>query len=126
MMDIKEAIEQMTDAWNNKDEAAMRPFLHDDYKFKGPMMEANSADECIAMMKDCPFEGGCENHEIIVEGNKAVSVFDWVVTAPFQATIPMIEVMEFEGGKVKNSRMFFDTGLFPAEVMEQMKEQAAA
>ena len=37
-------------------------------------------------------------------------------------TVPMVEIMEFENGKVKNSRMFFDTAQFPPEFMKQMKQ----
>ncbi len=52
-----------------------------------------------------------------------VHMFDWKVTAPFQATIPMVEVMEFEGDKVKRARLFFDSALFPAEIKAQMMSQ---
>jgi len=30
--------------------------------------------------------------------------------------------MEFEARKIKNSRMFFDTAQFPAELMKQMEQ----
>ena len=41
-------------------------------------------------------------------------------------TIPMVEVMEFEGDKVKRARLFFDSALFPAEVKEQMMAETTA
>lgn len=113
-----EAVKKMAMAWDNKDEATLRSLLHDDYKGVCPDMEMNSADDCVAFMKECPFEGSSANLEIISEGDKVVQAFDWVVTAPFQATIPMIEVLYFESGKVKSSRMYYDTALFPAEFSE--------
>jgi len=122
MSDLIEIVKQMTTAWQNKDEAAVRSFLHEDYHFKGPMMEMNGIEACIKFMKTCPFESSNKNCEAIVDGDKLVHIFDWEVTAPFQATIPMVEIMEFEGRKIKNSRMFFDTALFPAEFMKQMEQ----
>jgi ketosteroid isomerase-like protein len=128
MTDLKNTLEKITAAWEAKDEAAMREFLHDDYHFKGPMMELNGPDECIDCMKNFPFEGTNENIEMITEGNKVVQVWDWVITQPFQERIPMVEVLEFEDGKIIKGRMFFDTNLFPAAIFEQMiamKNEAA-
>ncbi|PCJ98135.1 MAG: hypothetical protein COA45_08255 [Zetaproteobacteria bacterium] len=116
---------ELVDAWSTKNEAIVRKYLHADFHFKGPMMESNGLEECIASMANCPFESSCQNSEMIEQGDQVVHVFDWVVTAPFQATIPTVEVMKFEGDQVKKSRMFFDTALFPVEFLEQMKQQAA-
>ncbi len=125
-MTIKQTIaKELVDAWNTKNEAVIRAHLHHDFYFKGPMMELNGVDGCIASMDDCPFECTSANSEMIEQDNKVVHVFDWIVTAPFQETIPAVEVLEFEGNKVKNSRLFFDTAKFPAEFAEQMKQQAA-
>ena len=121
-----EVAKKMTKAWEQKDEAAFRACLHESYSFKGPMMELKSANEAVEFMNRCPFESTSENCEAIVEGNTLVHIFDWKVTAPFQATIPMVEVMEFEGDKVKRARLFFDSALFPAEVKEQMMSVKAA
>ncbi len=126
MSQLIHVAKQMTEAWARKDEAAFRACLHPDYSFKGPMMEMKSANEAVEFMKRCPFESTSENCEVVVEGNTLVHVFDWNVSAPFTATIPMVEVMEFEGEKVKRSRLFFDSALFPAEVKEQMMAATAA
>ncbi len=128
MSQIVEVIKAIDTAWKNKDEKTMREHLHADYYFKGPMMEIDGVDACIACMNSMPMEGDSNNSEIICEGNKAVHAFDWVITAPFKANVPMVEIMEFENNKLKTSRMFFDTALLPAEFIEQlkqMKEQAA-
>jgi len=128
MSDLKAILEKVNAAWDAKDEAVIRQYFHKEYSFKGPMMEINGVDQCIEFMKMCPFEGGNENCEMITEGNTVVQSLDWVVTAPFQARIPMMEVVKFEDGKIKESRMLFDTALFPAEfvaAMEAMRGQAA-
>jgi ketosteroid isomerase-like protein len=120
MSKLIDVAKQMTEAWVQKDETAFRACLHPNYSFRGPMMEMKSANEAVEFMKRCPFESTSENCEVVVEGKTLVHVFDWNVTAPFQVTIPMVEVMEFEGEKVKRSRLYFDSALFPAEVKEQM------
>ena len=123
---LLDVAKRMTKAWEEKDEATFRACLHDDYTFKGPMMEMRSANEALEFMGRCSFEFTNENCEVVVEGNTLVHIFDWKVTAPFQATIPMVEIMEFEGEKVKRARLFFDSDLFPAEVKQQMMTETAA
>lgn len=120
MKDLTEIAKQLDTAWRSKDEATYRALLHKDYHFKGPMMEMKGAEEAVKFMKDCPFESSNKNCETVVQDNKLVHIFDWIVTAPFQATIPMVEIMEFEGGKLKKSRLFFDTAKFPAQAMDAM------
>ncbi len=125
MSTLVDVAKKMTKAWEDKDEAAFRACLHDDYTFKGPMMEMNSANEAVEFMNSCSFECTSENCEVVVEGQTLVHIFDWKVTAPFQATIPMVEVMEFEGEKLRRARLFFDSALFPAEVKAQMMAKTA-
>ena len=125
-MTTKETIvKELADAWVSKNPEAFRKYLHVDCHFKGPLMELNGLDEMVESIKDCPFESSCQNVELVIQGDKVVNVFDWAVTAPFQKTIPCVEVLDFEGDKVKRSRFFFDTALLPVEVVEQMSQQAA-
>ena len=126
MSALMDVAKQMTKAWHDKDEVAFRRCLHKDYSFTGPMMTMNSADEAVDFMTKCPFESATENCEVYIQGQTLVHVFDWHVTAPFQATIPMVEVLEFEGEKVKRARLFFDSALFPAEVKAGMLGAQAA
>ena len=126
MSTLIDVAKRMTKAWEEKDESTFRACLHDEYTFKGPMMEMRSANEALECMRRCSFEFTNENCEVVVGGNTLVHIFDWKVTVPFQATIPMVEVMEFEGDKVKRARLFFDSALFPAEVKEQMMAETAA
>lgn len=107
-------------AWTTKDEALVREHLHSDFHFKGPMMELKGVEECVGSMTDCPFESRCENSEMVEQSNTVVHIFDWIVSAPFTATIPSVEVLEFSGKQVQRSRVFFDTALFPAEFSETM------
>jgi hypothetical protein len=121
MSNMKEAVMKMDKAWGEKDETAFRALIHDDYTFQSPMSALKSADEAIALLKIFPFTANTKNHEFIIEDNKVVHVFDWEATAPFQKTIPMTEIVEFDGGKAKKVRLFYDTGLFPQDVMANRK-----
>ena len=75
-------------------------------------------------MASCPFEGSCKTVDIIVDGNRVVHTFDWHATAPFQGVIPMVEIMSFVDGKIKTSQMYYDTGAFPKDVIENMQQAA--
>lgn len=120
MTDLVEIAKKLDTAWRAKDEATYRALLHKDYYFKGPKMEMKGVDEAVEFMKNCPFESHNENCEVVVQENKLVHIFDWIGTAPFQVTIPMVEVMEFEGSKLKKARLFFDTAKFPAQAIGAM------
>ena len=124
-MTKEEIVNALTEAWVNVDEAAFRKYLHKDFDFVGPMMETHGLDAMLDAIKSCPFEDSCEKKDLIIQGDKAVNVFDWVVTAPFVATIPCVEVINFEGDQVRSSKLFFDTALLPQEVKEQMQQMAA-
>ncbi len=125
-MTIKQKIaKELFEAWSDKNEAILRKHMHQDFEFKGPMMAIKGVEANIASLADCPFESTSETHDMVEQDDKLVHVFDWIVSAPFQATIPAVEVMHFDGEQVTSSRMFFDTGLFPTEFLEQMKEMAS-
>ena len=126
MSKLVDVAKQLNEAWQHKNEVTVRSCLHKDYSFKGPMMEIHSAEEAVAFMNECPFQATPENCEVYVQGQTLVHVFDWKVTAPFQETIPMVEVLEFEGEKVKRARLFFDTALFPEDIKAKMLAQKAA
>ena len=89
-------------------------------------MTMNGVEEAVDFMKKCPFESNTENCEVVIDGQTLVHVFDWNVSAPFQAVIPMVEVLEFEGQKVKRARLFYDSALFPEEVKASMLAAQAA
>ena len=56
MSTMLDVAKQMTAAWEKKDEAAFRACVHENYTFKGPMMEMHSANEAVEFMQRCAFE----------------------------------------------------------------------
>lgn len=111
-------------AFAAKDKTTIRALLAKNFHFKGPMMETTGVEEMVGCMDSCPMVGGPQNMTFVAEGNRVVQIFDWVVTAPFSASIPMCEILEIENGQVKSSRLFYDTASFPKEAQELMQQMA--
>ena len=109
-------------AFESKDAEALKPLIHPAYTFKGPMMEMNGRDQMLAFLQTCPFSFKNQNVKFVAQGNTVVQTFDWQMTAPFKASIPMCELLEVENGQIKSGRLFYDTGAFPKEAQEMMQD----
>lgn len=117
-----EIVKKLYDACMNKDFETAKSLMHPNYTLKDPMMELNSAEEAIAMMKDCPSSWRLENVSFISEGNKVVGTFDSVSTEPVQSRMRMCSICTIEGGKVRSEEMFYDTAKVPQEFIDMMKK----
>lgn len=113
-------VKRMDQAFKEKDKETFRSLLHEDYKFRGPMMGFDNAEQATAFVEDCPFEFHNENESYVAENGSIARTFDWVVTAPFQATIRMSEHLSVVDGKVKSAELFYDTAKFPQEATAAM------
>jgi len=120
MSDAIKLIKKMDEAFKAKDTEGFRATLHPEYSFKGPMMGFDNVDEAVAFVENCPFEFHNENETYAEQGDKIFRVFDWVVTAPFQKTIRMVEYMKMKDGKLHSAELFYDTAEFPQEAMAAM------
>lgn len=101
-------------AFGSKDWAKFRALLSDDFTFQGALMSFDSPDAFVAAMQEMGMEGAPEGSRFIVDGTRVAHVFLWKMTAPAKADIPMCEVFESEGGKIRSSELFYDSKLFPA------------
>ncbi len=113
MAQVLELVNSYYRAFEEKDFEKMRSLLDDHYTFKGPLMQANSADECIAQMKECSFEGKHKMVQVFTEENQAVVIFDWTCSKPFQGTFRMCEYLQVKNKKIVSSELIFDTANFP-------------
>lgn len=120
MSDAIEVIKKMDAAFQAKDKENFRSTLHPEYSFKGPMMGFANVEEAVAFVENCPFDFHNENEIYAEQGDTIFRVFDWVVTAPFQKTIRMMEHMTMKDGRVHFAELFYDTAQFPQDVMAQM------
>ncbi len=97
-----------------KDWAKLRTVLTDDFTFRGAMAQFDSPDAYVEGMRALPFEGEAEDSRFMVTGGQVAHAFTWKMTAPMQARIPMCEVLEVDGGKVRRSELYYDSAAMPA------------
>ncbi|MCI0518438.1 MAG: nuclear transport factor 2 family protein [Woeseiaceae bacterium] len=100
-------------AMANRDKAALRSVLADNFSFKGPMMTFDGPDSFVDAMMNPPFEASITNSQFITDGMRVAHTFVWNMTAPARAEIPMCEVLTLRGSRVLHSILFFDTQQFP-------------
>ena len=113
MKTASEIVDNYYQAFENKDYEKARFLLRDNFKFKGPMMEFESADECIEQMKKCGFEAQHKTIRTITDGSQVVKIFEWTVRQPFQGNFRMCECFQVENGKITSADLFYDTANFP-------------
>ena len=114
-MDTTEIVKGYFRAHASGDRAELRRWMTDDYTFKGPMMEASSADELLEKMAafGC---GGITNeiHEVVVDGDRAAVRFTCTFSEPAPLSLEMSEWLTVRGGKVASSRLYFDASKMPS------------
>ena len=97
-----------------KDWTKVRSLLADDFTFRGALSYFDSPNAYIEGVSSMPFAGAPVNSRFIVDGTRVAHAFVWKMTAPMEADVPMCEVFEVAGGKIKSSELFYDSKLFPA------------
>jgi ketosteroid isomerase-like protein len=112
-MKLTDVVKSYYAAFDTHDFARARALMRDDFRFVGPMMEANSPEELFSKMKafDCDFE----NHllQMAENGNTVAALYDCIFTRPFMATIRMSEWFTVEGGKIASANLVYDTRQMP-------------
>jgi ketosteroid isomerase-like protein len=100
-------------AFDAHDFAKARALMRDDFRFAGPVMEANSPEEMFSKMKsfDCDFK----NHllQTAENGSTVATIFDCVFTSPFNATIRMSKWFTVVDGKIASANLVYDTRQMP-------------
>ena len=113
MTNIHDIALKIEKAWDEKDEATMRENLHPDYVSIDPMMTLKGVDSVVEKMKAFPFEGDMEIINTLTQGDIHVLQGVWQVESPFKLDIPYVAVKKFEGDKLKQQNIYFDTGRLP-------------
>lgn len=114
MASSREIVQRYYDAFDNHDFAAARALMHDQFQFRGPMMEASSPEELLGKMQ--AFECAFTNHVVrmVEDGSTVAVLFDCAFTHPFAATIRMSEWFTVEDDKLVASTLVYDTRQMPA------------
>lgn len=101
------------EAFGRKDLKALRDLLAPNFTFKGPLMAFDNPESYVAAMAQLPFEAKILDSRFIADDDRVAHIFTWRMTAPAKAAIPMCEVFELKGGKIRSSELFYDSKLFP-------------
>jgi len=94
-----------------KDGNRVRSALTDDFTFKGPLTSFDQPDIFVDAM--IGIDATVTQSHIIADGNELAHSFILEVSAPFEATIPMCDIIEFENNLIKHIHLYTDSKLFP-------------
>ncbi len=110
MKSLRQIVENYYQAFSAHDYSKMASLLHDDFCCEDPFEKANSAQEYLSQIKIFEDVVFCSQIIKTVEShNQIVVQFDWVVLRPIEKTIPMMEWLTIEDGKLKKSELLFDS-----------------
>jgi hypothetical protein len=94
------------DAWAAKDFDALREVLADDATFRGPLGEADGADECIRGLRGIAEGVGLPEVRLIAtNGDDAIT---WFELQTEQGPLPVANWSHVEDGRIKRVRATFD------------------
>jgi hypothetical protein len=94
--------------WNTK-----RGMICDDFRFRGPLMQANSGDDFINGVKQFNCDVTFTDVEMIEKGDTVMSFFTFNIAKPFTGNFRMAERVQFRQGKLQSSELVFDARPFP-------------
>lgn len=113
MTDINNLAKIIEKAWDQKDEATLRQYLHPEYTSCDPMTTVKGIDKTIEKMKAFSLEGELEVKRFITQDDTNVLEGVWHLESPFKADIPYVSIKRFENEKLIEQNIYFDTGKLP-------------
>ena len=111
-MKASDLVKKYYAAFDAKDMKAARALLRDDFKFAGPMMSAESADQLVEMMKGFDAKFTNQVVRIVESGQDVAALVDCVFTHPFKGTVRMSEWFTVRDGKLASSTLVYDSKQF--------------
>jgi hypothetical protein len=112
-MNNTEILKRYYAAMEQHDWDTKRSLMCDDLRFRGPLMQTNSADELLAGIKQFDCDVRFTDVEMIEKGDVVMSFFTFNVSAPFTGKFRMAERVEFRQGKLQSSELIYDARAFP-------------
>ena len=94
----------------SKDARQVRSALTDDFTFSGPLMSFDDPDAFVASLLG--FDAEVTESRLIVDGERVAHLFVLEVAAPIRAKIPMCDVLEFRGNRIRAIRLYTNSKLF--------------
>ena len=100
-------------AMEKHDWPAKRALMHDAMQFRGPLMQANSADEMIVAIQQMNCAMKFSDIEMLEQGDTVMSFFTCSMTQPAPLKFRCAERVKIQGGKIKSSEIIYDARVFP-------------
>ena len=108
--DRQKAFDDFYDGAMKKDARQARAALTDDFTFRGPMGSFDDPDAFVASL--LAFDADVTESRLIVDGERVAHLFVLDVAAPMPARIPMCDVLEFRGDRIRAIELYTDSRLF--------------
>src|SRR5262245_20110674 len=93
-----ETLKSFYAAMEHHDWARKRGMLRDDFRFSGPLMQAEGADRFIEGVKQFNCQVTFRDIQMLAEGDTVMSFFTFSITQPFTGTFRMAEKVTFRDG----------------------------
>jgi len=94
--------------WTEGDAASVRPLVHDDVTFEGPLGTARGADDYIAgLQRLAETVSKATVRQVIADGDEICLIYDLVAGEP-PVTVPTAGWYRMRDGKVAAIRVYFD------------------
>lgn len=108
-----EILKSFYSAMERHDWPAKRAMLHDDFRFHGPLMQSDGADQFIEGVKQFNCEVTFKDVQTIEQGDTVMSFFTFAIAQPFSGSFRMAERVTVRDGKLQSSELIFDARAFP-------------
>jgi hypothetical protein len=94
--------------WNTK-----RGMIWDDFHFRGPLLQTNTADDFISGVTQFNCDVKFTDVEMIERGDTVMSFFTFNIAKPFTGSFRMAEKVQFRQGRIQSSELIYDARPFP-------------
>jgi hypothetical protein len=108
-----ETLKSFYSAMERHDWTAKRALLRDDFRFQGPLMQAEGADRFIEGVKQFNCQVSFQDVQMLEQGDTVMSFFTFQISQPFTGTFRMAERVTFRDGKLQASELIYDPRAFP-------------
>src|SRR5688572_19935156 len=103
----QETLKKFYAAMEQHDWETKRGMLHDDFQFRGPLMQVEGADQFIQAIKQFGCEVKFADVEMLEKGSTVMSFFTFQISQPFEGAFRMAERVTIEDGKLRASELIF-------------------
>lgn len=112
-MNNTDTLKKFYAAMENHDWKTKRSLMHDDFAFKGPLMQACGADEMIAAIQQMNCSMTFADLTTAEAGDTVLAFFTCQMTQPAPTTFRCAERVTFKDGRIKSSELIYDARAFP-------------